>query len=241
MTVPTTRKILATFHTILEFAISQDFIATNAVRGITVIGPRDEGSRKIVPPSKAEMRSLIESINWDARTKVIFAGATGVRAGEQWALRWSDVDLDNRQVNIRRRIDAYGREEPPKSASGVRTIPLSDHLARTLMEWRIQTGFSLEDDFVFVNKNGRHVCHDNFVKRRFKPALNRAGLSPHVNWHSLRHFAISTWIEAGLAPKTIMTFAGHTSIQLTMDRYGHMFPSDDHQVVMNVIANDLFI
>ncbi len=52
VTVPTTRKILATLHSALAYAISQDWVATNAAHGTRVIGPRDEGSKKIVPPSK---------------------------------------------------------------------------------------------------------------------------------------------------------------------------------------------
>jgi integrase len=60
------------------------------------------------------------------------------------------------------------------------------------------------------------------------------------NWHGLRHFAVSCWIEAGLAAKTVQTFAGHASLQVTMDRYGHLFPSDDHRNAMDQIARGLF-
>ena len=60
------------------------------------------------------------------------------------------------------------------------------------------------------------------------------------NWHSLRHFAISTWIEVGLSPQIIQTFAGHSSLQVTMDRYGHLFKSEDHRKAMNEIADELF-
>jgi integrase len=59
------------------------------------------------------------------------------------------------------------------------------------------------------------------------------------NWHALRHFAISCWIEADLKPKTVQTFAGHSSLQVTMDRYGHLFKSDDHKKAMDSIAADL--
>jgi integrase len=51
VTVPTTRKILATLHSALAYAISQDWVATNAAHGIRVIGPRDEGSKKVALPS----------------------------------------------------------------------------------------------------------------------------------------------------------------------------------------------
>jgi integrase len=60
------------------------------------------------------------------------------------------------------------------------------------------------------------------------------------DWHSLRHFAISHWISAALAPKTVQTFVGHASLAITMDRYWHLFPSDDHRQAMDGIARDLF-
>jgi len=58
--VPTARKVLATLHSVLQHAISQDWLATNAAHGIRVIGSRAEGSKKIVPPSKDDVRTLIE-------------------------------------------------------------------------------------------------------------------------------------------------------------------------------------
>ena len=60
------------------------------------------------------------------------------------------------------------------------------------------------------------------------------------NWHALRHFAISCWIEAGLDPKTVQTFAGHSSLAVTMDRYGHLFKSKGHKRAMDTIAKELF-
>ena len=57
---------------------------------------------------------------------LLFAATTGARAGEQWAVRWRDVDLDNGKLHIGRRVDAYGEEGAPKSIAGVRTVPLSE-------------------------------------------------------------------------------------------------------------------
>jgi integrase len=76
-------------------------------------------------------------------------------------------------------------------------------------------------------------------KHREDPARNPEAPTP-FNWHALRHFAISCWIEADLKPKTVQTFAGHSSLQVTMDRYGHLFKSDDHQKAMDMIAADMF-
>jgi integrase len=111
-------------------------------------------------------------------------------------------------------------------------------LLRSLKEWRLQSKFSGDGDLIFSNRKGGYMGHDNLVKRRYKPTLEAAGVSG-INWHSLRHYAVSTWIEAGLAPKTVQTFAGHSSLAVTMDRYGHLFPSDDHKAAMDAIAGEL--
>ena len=238
VTVPTARKILATLHSVLAHAVAQDWIATNAAHGLRVIGPRGEGSKKISPPSKDDMRAVIEAADEDLRLKLLFAASTGARAGEQWAARWRDVDLAKHELCISRRVDAYGEEGTPKSSAGMRTIPLSGQLVTMLKAWKLRSRFSAPDDRIFPNRNGQHVGHDNFIKRRFLPLITRVTVRS-FNWHGLRHFAVSCWIEAGLAPKTVQTFAGHASLQVTMDRYGHLFRSDDHRKAMDQIASRL--
>jgi integrase len=247
ITVPTTRKILATLHGALAYAISQDWVATNAAHGIRVIGPRDEGSKKIIPPSKKHMRAMLDAAEEDFRVMLLFAASTGARAGEQWAARWRDVDLENGQLHIDRRIDAYGEEGGPKSAAGVRTVPISNQLTATLKAWKLKSKFKRPDDLIFPNSEGSHTNHDNLVKRRFAPLLDKLEATPanfplsrRFNWHALRHFAVSCWIEVGFAPKTVQTFAGHASLQVTMDRYGHLFPNEDHKKTMDLVAKELF-
>jgi integrase len=252
VSVPTTRKILATLHSALAYAITQDWVATSAAHGIRVIGPRDEGSKKITPPSKADVRTILEAADEGFRLMLLFAAATGLRAGEQWAVRWRDVDLEQGKLDVARRVDAYGQEGPPKTAAGVRTIPLSDQLVAKLKAWKLKSKFKGPNDLLFPNTEGNHIGHDNLVKRRFVPlfeSLEAAHIDDPINvpapprrfnWHALRHFAVSCWIERGLAPKTVQTFAGHASLQVTMDRYGHLFPSEDHKKAMDQIASGLF-
>ena len=155
VTVPTTRKVLATLHGVLEYAISQDWIATNAARNVKVIGPRGEGSKKIVPPSKDDLRALIDAAGDDLGLMLIFAASTGARAGEQWATRWRDVDLDKGELRITHRVDAYGEEGAPKSAAGIRCVPLSAQLIAALKAWKVQSKFSKAGDLVFANRAGR--------------------------------------------------------------------------------------
>src|SRR6476660_3365092 len=83
-----------------------------------VIGPRGEGSKKIVPPSKEDMRALIDAAGEELRLILLFGASTGARAGEQWAARWRDVNLDKGELHISRRVDVYGDEGAPKSTAG---------------------------------------------------------------------------------------------------------------------------
>ncbi|MBS0233477.1 MAG: site-specific integrase [Proteobacteria bacterium] len=249
VSVVTTRKILNSLHGVLEYAISRDLTAVNAAHGVKVIGRRDEGSKKIVPPAKEAMKALIDIADEDFRVKLIFAAATGVRAGELHALRWNHIDFDKGEVTIETRVDVYGDEDVAKTAAGMRTVPLGSHIVVMLKAWKLRTKFKKPTDLIFPNRRGTYISHDNMVKRRFNPLFDKLAEKhkedssvPAVirfNWHGLRHFAVSCWIEAGLAPKTVQTFAGHSSLQVTMDRYGHLFKSDDHKRAMDAIAKGL--
>src|SRR5262249_49039035 len=146
VSVPTTRKVLATLHSVLAFAISQDWIATNAAHRVKVIGPRDEGSKKITPPSKDALHAIINEADEEFRLMLIFAASTGARAGEQWAARWKDVDLDKCELRISRRMDAYGEVGAPKTTAGGRTVPLSGQLVLMLKGYKIKSKFSKPED-----------------------------------------------------------------------------------------------
>ena len=104
---------------------------------------------------------------------LLFAATTGARAGEQWAARWRDVDLDNGKLDIGRRVDAYGEEGAPKSAAGVRTVPLSNQLVAMLKAWKLKSKFKKPDDLIFPNGEGNHIGHDNLIKRQFLPLFDK--------------------------------------------------------------------
>lgn len=106
------------------------------------------------------------------------------------------------EVGVETRVDAYGQEEVPESASGTRTIPLGARIVRMLKEWKIRTRFKKGDDLVFANSRGGHANHYNVINRSFNPLLVRlaerhkgdsesyASAPVRFNWHALRHFAV---------------------------------------------------
>jgi integrase len=127
------------------------------------------------------------------------------------------------------------------ATAGAHAQECTRKLIAMLKAWKIKSQFSRLDDLIFPNCEGQHLGHDNFfIKRQFLPLFDLLPTVKRFNWPALRHFAVSCWIEAGLAPKTVQAFAGHASLQVTMDRCGHLFPSDDHRKAMDQIAKGLF-
>jgi integrase len=250
LSVATTRKILAMLQVMLGYAISLDLIAFNAAKDVEVIATRADEAKQIVPPSKEVMRLLVGLADENFRVKLIFAAATGVRAGEFHALRWRHINFERREVKIQTRVDPYGDEDVPKTRAGMRTIPLGEGVLLELQAWRQRSKYRALDDLVFPNRHGRFYNHRGMVKLKFAPLFakleqkwkeeRRNDTVEVFPWHALRHFAISCWIDAGLPPKTVQTFAGHSSLQVTMDRYGHLFRSDDHGRVMDAISAEVY-
>src|SRR4051812_42179383 len=207
----------------LAYGITLDLLAINVAKDVEVIGTREADSKRVTPPDKHVMRQLIDLADENFRVMLIFAAATGVRAGELHALRWRHIDFDRREVHVLTRVDPYGNEDVPKTKAGIRDIPLGERVLAVIQEWRARSSFAGKNDLVFPNRLGRYLNHDDMVKRRFLPLfakLKALWLEQRRNepletftWHALRHFAISCWIEAGLPPKTVQTFAGHSSLQ----------------------------
>jgi integrase len=238
VSISTTRKILATLRAAFSYALKEkNWIAINPAGGVEVIGTADDGPKKVKAPTKEQLKAILDHAPEDLKLKVMFAAFTGLRASEQWGLKWGRVNLDAGLVHVVSRLDSYGIEGPTKSKAGVRDVPLSASLVRLLKEHRLGSAYSEDADFVFANTTGKHTSHDNLIKRAYKPALEAAKVA-NIKWHSLRHFAVSTWIEQGFTPKTVQTYAGHSSILTTFNRYGHLFPSDDHKEAMDRIAGE---
>ena len=254
--IPTIRRVVGALSRTLRYAVSEDMVATNAAQRAIVTSKAGEGSEKVTPPSKAELTAIqkaartLERMPSDKPTKgnrppswlalgIMFAAATGLRASEQWALRWSKLDLVTGSVKVDTRVDGFGDFSVTKSKAGTREVPLGKAIVKALKQWREDSKFAGDDDFVFADSEGGYTRHTNFMKRQWKPVIGKAEIED-IGWHSLRHFAVSTWVEAGLSPKAVQTLAGHATFQITMDRYGHLFPAESHKLAMDKISADLF-
>lgn len=111
---------------------------------------------------------------------------------------------------------------------------MSLELVKILKEWRLACPKG-DHNLVFPNSDGGYQDANNMIKRRFKPALNRAGIN-HLRFHDLKHTYASLLLAKGIQMKYVQHQLGHSSIKMTMDLYTHLLPEVNEQCV-NLLDN----
>jgi integrase len=241
MTRAMARKVLAALKSLLKDAKRRGNVAQNVASDVSIRKSRQDTAKLEVGrdiPTRDEIQRIIDAAKpGKGRALLLTAALAGLRASELRGLRWADVDLAKRQINVRQRADRYRKIGQPKSTAGTRTIPIGDMVVNTLREWKLQCPKGSED-LVFPTLAGTVEYHPNIVHRILWPAEIAAGVvdskgEPKYGMHSLRHFYASWCINRRqnggleLPAKTVQARLGHASIVMTLDIYGHLFPSDD--------------
>jgi integrase len=241
------RKVRASLGSILTDAQERGLVAQNVVRNLRARRRGKEaradkrlGKLKIGVdiPSPDEIRTLIAHLDGRWRPLILTAIFTGLRASELRGLRWDDVDLKRNELHVRQRADHFNAIGHPKSEAGERSVPLPPMVVNALREHRAACPRG-ELRLVFPNGRGRVENYSNIVKRGLHPLMVAAGLvdgndrAKYSGLHALRHFyaswCINRRVDGGLELplKVVQARLGHASIQMTADRYGHLFPRGD--------------
>jgi integrase len=251
------RKVRVSLSSLLSDAQERGLVSRNVVRDLRRTRARgverkaerrQKGKLKIGVdiPTREEIKAIVEAAKGRWRPILLTAIFTGLRASELRGLRWTDVDLDKRELHVRQRADRYSAIGKPKSESGERTVPLTPIVANTLREWKLACPKS-DAGLVFPSTGGLVEHHKNIVERGLIPTLIAAGVTmeedgldgkpvnraKYTGLHALRHFyaswCINRRLDGGLElpGKVVQERLGHSSIMMTMDVYGHLFPRGD--------------
>ncbi len=258
------RKIRTSLSSLIADAQERGLVARNVVRDLRKARyrgaerraeKRQRGRLKIGVdiPTREEIRAIVDASEGRWRPLLLTAIFTGLRASELRGLRWRDVDLTKRELHVRQRADRYNAIGKPKSESGERTVPLPPIVVNTLREWKLASPKS-GADLVFPTGNGKPESHANIVQRGLAPTLVRAGVAvtragvvrpKYSGLHAMRHFYASWLInrkaDGGLElpAKVVQERLGHSSITMTMDVYGHLFPRGDDAAELEAAENAL--
>jgi len=231
----TLRNHLTLLHKVLDDAREAGYLAVNRLSGSKALrrpkAIREEDDREVEILDAEEVNRALDALK-EIRQGAYYplfltAVFTGMRLGELLALQWGDIDRERNQVQVRRSV-YKGAFYLPKTKRSRRAVDVGDQLLDVLQGLRLaRYGETAPppDALVFCEAGGGVVDPDNLRNRVWQPALAAAKLR-HVVIHSLRHTYASLLIAQGENIKYISTQLGHASIQITIDRYGHLFPNE---------------
>lgn len=144
----------------------------------------------------------------------------GLRYGELRALRWSAVDTATGTIRVVESWDPKEGRIAPKTPTSRRSTPMPGLLRDLMLEHRLRRGEPADDALVFGD--GDQPFHAASLYRRTDRAWAKAGLDDSLRLHQARHTYASFMIAAGVNPKALSAFMGHSSIKVTFDLYGHL-------------------
>lgn len=166
---------------------------------------------------REEINRLIDAAADHLKPILIIAVSTGMRKGEIFNLRWSDIDF----------IDHYIHIKETKS-NVMRKIPMNSVVATTLKN------IERKSEFIFPSSWSKKHKHIMGVFRLFKVACKKAGIED-LRFHDLRHTAATLMVTGGVPLVTVSQILGHATIHMTM-KYAHPTPEDKRKAV-NVLAS----
>jgi integrase len=251
------KRVRSDLGALLSHAQESGLVARNVVREMRSgrrRGKERQAERRAKPklkvgidiPTREEIKAIVEALPDAWRPILLTAVLTGLRASELRGLRWANVDLTKRELHVRERADEYKELGRPKSASGERSVPLTPLVVSALREWKLKCPKG-KLGIVFPTAKGEIENLTAIVKNGLKPAQIAAGVTIDVpgahgvsvkrakypGLHALRHFYASWCINRHaddgleLPPKVVQERLGHSTIAMTLDIYGHLFPRND--------------
>lgn len=154
---------------------------------------------------------------------------TGMRPSELRGLPRKAISRDYAMITISQRADEFGQIGSPKSRAGRRAIRIQEAFWDALLAWL--DGPAVADDpqaLVFGTARGTAENLSNISGRLWYPLLGKAGVvdadgKPKYPLYSLRHFYASSEIAMGANHKELQEAMGHERIEMTLQRYGHLF------------------
>lgn len=226
---------LSVINRIFKYAVLMDIISSNPFD--KVIKPKSrQTQRKGNFLTKEELKEFLK-LAQTATLSYFFPlvhlmSYTGLRQGEALALKWSDIDFENKKITVNKtaaRIKEKQTLQTPKTKNSKRVISIDPTTLSILKSWKkdqikiyFKNGkhFEGDDNFIFTNERADWVHIHNFIPY-FKRFITDHKLKP-ITPHGLRHTHASLLFSAGVEPKNISDRLGHSTVQITLDLYTHI-------------------
>jgi integrase len=211
----TTNRYLTLLKTIYNKAVEWEKVKVNPAAKVKLFRENHRTFRFLTYEEEAKLKAVMDPDHWSL---VELAIHTGLRRGEQFRLRWEDVDFQNRIITV------HGK------GGWVRHIPMNDKV----MEILRRLPGRMKSEWLFPSKtNLIPLDAGTWVHGFFKPAIKKVGLNG-FRWHDLRHSFASRLVMKGNDLKTVQELMGHRNIEMTL-RYAHLSPAHKMSAVQTLV------
>jgi len=234
----TVHDIVRALSSMLSHAVEDGLLTVNPALRPGKFLPAISSKRAINPYTREEVATLLEVCKSHSPRLfplLLCAVRAGLRQGELIALHWQDIDFRERFLEVRRNF-ARGKLTTPKSGH-VRRVDMSLELTQTLRNLHVereletmQAGWEEIPPWVFCDEKGKPWHHNHLRKGLYYRVQKASGLR-HIRFHDLRHTFASLLLQQGESPVYVKEQMGHSSIQVTVDLYGHLIPGGNKQAV----------
>jgi len=261
----TKNKVRIMLLDMFDKAMVDNYVLKNPCKGIRLARDEKKDMRVFSREEQAEFFECSKGTFYD--NLFVVAGSTGLRQGEICALTWDDIDFEKKEISVTKtllyqKLEGDTQKEfhlnPPKTRTSKRTVPISKQCETALKKQYIQrnnvmarkSAKPLEgfENLLFTTKYGTPICNQillDAIKRIIEEInLCRDELEQFEIFspHCFRHTFATRCFEAGIQPKTVQTYLGHATLQMTMDLYTSVLGNhrqEEMQKLENVL-NDVF-
>ncbi|ANT42758.1 integrase [Helicobacter phage Pt1918U] len=205
----------------LEFCEQEGYINKTPYLKITMKNAKE--GEKIDPFSLNEIKAILKSAT-DLRLKAFLTTAflTGLRTGEQLALLWSDIDFENKKININKSLNLSGVITSPKNKPSIREVDLLEPVEKILKELKATEPVNKKMIFLSFPKRTQDF------QRAFKKLLKALNLKDR-KLYATRHTFASLMLSQGEEAMWISQTLGHKDLNTTYSTYSHYIPKQEKE------------
>lgn len=222
------RDIIIVFKSMMKYAC-EEYGFKLSLKNVVLPKPEKKQVEKISDTQQKRLVSYLKENMSLTAFGILISLFMGLRIGELCGLKWEDVDFQNKILHIRRTVQrissANGNRKTkivisaPKSATSFRDIAIPDMLMNYFKMFRNEA-----DYFIISDKN--KPIEPRTMQYRYKKILQSVDVA-YCNYHCLRHTFATNCTKNGLDVKTLSNILGHSTVNLTLNRYVH--PDFAHQ------------
>ena len=237
----TCRKVYVILQSIFARAVEQGFLKETPCTKAVIL-PKDKTAKEKKPfldecQAKELLKMTEEYSQFNTIIKVLLY--TGMRSGECLALRWKDLDFENKTIHIENTLTDVGGKhwlQPPKTARSNRYIGMSDTLIELFTEHHKHYEEKLEylgelfqcPEMIFTTESGNFVDR-SFLNLQFRRFVKGTSFE-FATLHTLRHCNATLLINSGIDLKIVSELLGHSDVSTTANVYADVLDSSKAKV-----------